>query len=114
MKLTADDFAIFTDYLTYPAPPSLLCVFWRIDWEETGEKPWVGYARDFSPMMNVAGLRWKLTGIAREELARMSEAMRLQLLPITGHFMVTGFKPFGLEVADNLIGQVNFWKSILG
>jgi hypothetical protein len=61
----------WTNYATHSAPSSLLCQFRRQD----GAYSWqfIGYARDFLPEFNVAGLEWMLTGIAREELDRMPE-----------------------------------------
>lgn len=79
MKFTADDFADWSSYMSCQAPRDLLCVFRQ---GEAGQ-PWVGYARDFSPSMYVAELQWKLTGIAREELAGMGLAEQMQRLPVT-------------------------------
>jgi hypothetical protein len=57
-----------------PAPKELLCQFRRRDgFSHTG------YARDFMPEFNVAGLEWKLTGIGREELDRMPDKVKFQL-----------------------------------
>src|ERR1700731_377956 len=71
--MTGDD---WTDYSTQPAPRTLLCQFRR------GDKffNYVAYAKDFDPAFNIAGLEWKLTGIAREQLDWMSEAMRRQVM----------------------------------
>lgn len=54
------------DYCTCPAPPNALCQF-KQDMEELRDKVWVGYSRDFRPEFNVANLKWRYTGIAREE-----------------------------------------------
>lgn len=56
------------DYCTYPAPPNALCQF-KIELDngqEVSEK-WIGYSRDFRPEFNVAYLKWRYTGIARQE-----------------------------------------------
>lgn len=44
-------------------PDKALYLFKRDD-----GKPWVGYADFFYPEFNVAYLKWKLTGIAKEGL----------------------------------------------
>ncbi len=50
------------DYVGNPAPKNKLCQF-----KQHGDgDPWVGYASEFRPEMNVAYLKWKLTGIAKE------------------------------------------------
>ena len=67
----------WTDYMFQPAPRSLLCQFRRKEWAEIH----VGYAKDFRPEFNVAGLEWKLTGIAREQLDQMPATVRTQVMP---------------------------------
>ena len=52
----------------YSAPPKdALCQF-KQDVEGYVGGPWVGYSSDFSPEFNVAYLKWRLTGIAKEGL----------------------------------------------
>lgn len=69
----------WTDYTWQPAPQFLLCQFRRKDgFAHTG------YAKDFCPEFNVAGLEWKLTGIAREQLDQMSPEARAQMMPQVG------------------------------
>jgi hypothetical protein len=51
------------DYVGHPPPAGALCQFKRDD-----VKSWVDHNDDYSPFMNVAGLKWKLTGIARVQL----------------------------------------------
>lgn len=53
------------DYVGNPAPKDKLCQFKQGHEENEGE-PWVGYASEFRPEMNVAYLKWKLTGIGKE------------------------------------------------
>jgi hypothetical protein len=40
--------------------------FWNSLFGSLGN-PWVGYSKDFYPEFNVAYLKWKWTGIAKEE-----------------------------------------------
>jgi hypothetical protein len=70
----------WTNYVYHPAPRSLLCQFRRQD----GDYLWqfVGYAKDFLSVFNVAGLEWKLTGIARVELDRMPDEQRRQMFGV--------------------------------
>ena len=56
-------------YINDPAPPHALCQFKH---DMAGiDSPWVGYSvelwKDFYPEFNVAYLKWKWTGIAKEE-----------------------------------------------
>ena len=51
------------DYNYHQPAHDALCQFKQYD---DGE-PWIGYA-DFSPEFNVAYLKWRLTGIAKEGL----------------------------------------------
>ena len=65
----------WTDYVYHPAPRSLLCQFRRY-----GDGPvQIAYAKDFSSYFNVAGLEWKLTGIARMELDRMTDEQKRKM-----------------------------------
>lgn len=50
------------DYCGNPAPPNALCLFKDPDGET-----WIGYGGNLDPCFNVAYLKWKYTGIAREE-----------------------------------------------
>lgn len=54
------------DYCGCPAPPNALCQF-KQGWEEDEGDPWIGYSRNFAPEFNVAYLKWRYTGIAKEE-----------------------------------------------
>lgn len=54
------------DYCGCPAPPDALCQFKQGREENEGE-PWIGCGRDFHPEFNVAYLKWRYTGIARQE-----------------------------------------------
>ncbi len=54
------------DYSVNPPPPYALCQFKQGREENEGE-PWVGYQKDFRPEFNVAYLKWRYTGIAKEE-----------------------------------------------
>jgi hypothetical protein len=90
----------WTDYFLAPAPPSLLCQFRRRR-ANSIEQEGVRYAQDFPSEFNCAGLEWKLTGIAREELDRMPEEVRRQVMPehSLGQFvgaLVNPFNPLGL------------------
>ena len=70
----------WTDYQFQPAPRTLLCQFRRTG---QGQAGWfVTYAKDFLPEFNVANLEWRLTGIAREALEGMPEAVRQQAMPL--------------------------------
>ncbi len=69
----------WTSYEFQPAPRTLLCQFRRKD-----GFAYTGYAEDFYPEFNVAGLEWKLTGIAKEQLDRMPPEVRAQVLPQGG------------------------------
>lgn len=60
----------WSEYSLRPAPATLLCVFWRGGLD----RPRVGYAKDFPADLNAVGLWWKLTGIAKEELAMDEQA----------------------------------------
>jgi hypothetical protein len=71
----------WTSYEAQPAPRTLLCQFRRQDGKHLRE--FVGYAKDFLPEFDIAGLKWRLTGIAREELDGMPEAVREQVMPPT-------------------------------
>lgn len=71
--MTGED---WTNYITVPAPRTLLCQFRRKDRYFNH----VGFAKDFLPEFNVAGLEWKLTGIAKEQLDRMPEEVRRQVM----------------------------------
>ena len=51
------------DYIYSSPPRDVLCKFSR----DTGST-WMGYARDFHPEFNVAGLCWRLTGIGKHQL----------------------------------------------
>ena len=62
------------------APENLLCEFWRPAVKGREERRWIGYAREFSSEFNIANLRWRLTGIAKEELAKMNEQQRTEVL----------------------------------
>ncbi len=66
----------WTSYELHSAPRGLLCQFRRQD-----GFAFTGYAKDFFPEFNVAGLEWKLTGIAKEQLERMPEAVLRQMMP---------------------------------
>jgi hypothetical protein len=81
----------WTSYEFQPAPSSLLCQFR----ERGSDLVFVDYAADFSPTVAVGCLEWKLTGIAREELERMSPEGRAQVMPQAG---------FGMLV--NLLGRM--------
>lgn len=66
----------WTEYTIQPAPPNLLCQFRRKDgFAHTG------YAKDFLPEFDIAGLQWKLTGIAREQWDRMPDRVKQQVMP---------------------------------
>jgi hypothetical protein len=67
----------WTDYVFQSAPRTLLCQFRRKEWS----KVHVGYAKDFPPESNIAGLEWKLTGIAREQLDHMPPEVKRQMMP---------------------------------
>lgn len=53
------------DYCEYPAPPNALCQFEQ--WRGGYRNNWTGYSRDFSPYFNITNLKWRYTGIAKEE-----------------------------------------------
>jgi hypothetical protein len=53
-------------YCGNPAPPNALCLF-KSGREENEGDPWIGYGRDIHREFNIANLKWKYTGIAREE-----------------------------------------------
>jgi len=72
----------WTDYILQPAPQNLLCLFRRPAWGNNI----LAYARDFHPECNAVDLQWMLTGIAREQLERMSPECRLQVMPELGVF----------------------------
>lgn len=69
----------WASYELQPAPRDLLCQFRRQD-----GFAFTGYAKDFFPEFNVAGLEWKLTGIAKEQLERMPPEVRVQVTPQGG------------------------------
>ena len=50
-------------YIGDPSPPRALCQFKQHD----DGVPWVGYGKDVSPYFNVAYLKWRYTGIAKQE-----------------------------------------------
>jgi hypothetical protein len=68
----------WTSYEAQPAPRDLLCQFRRQDGKYLWE--FVGYAKDFLPEFDIAGLKWRLTGIAREELDGMTPEEREKAL----------------------------------
>ena len=53
-------------YIGHPPPEGALCQFYQ-DIDDAPE-PWVGYKSDLRPELNVAYLKWRLTGIAKESL----------------------------------------------
>lgn len=92
----------WTDYTATPAPRTLLCQFRRRDgFAHTG------YAKDFLPEFNVAGLEWRLTGIARTELEGMPEETRQQVMPqnIAWSSLMLAPKP-GDFARGSLLGQL--------
>jgi len=79
----------WTSYEFQPAPRDLLCQFRGHAGFVKSDGVFVGpvctgYAKDFSPYCNVHGIEWKLTGIAREQLDRMPEEVRRQVMPLAG------------------------------
>ena len=74
----------WTSYEFQPAPSMLLCQFRRRD--GLFQFSHTGFAKDFLPEFNVAGLEWNLTGIAREQLERMSPEARAQVMSQTGMY----------------------------
>ena len=75
----------WTSYELQPAPRDLLCRF-RYPLPQISPDAYceyTGYAKDFAPQYDPfsAGLEWKLTGIAREQLDRMPEEVRRQVMP---------------------------------
>ena len=118
----------WTDYASTPAPRDLLCQFrrseeWLRDAQinqgrrnnreafREGLQGWTGHARDFSAHYNVAGLQWKLTGIAREELDRMPEEVRRQVFSRPNPHAVT----LGVQMAAlaGLIPGVGWGKDVV-
>ena len=69
----------WTSYELQSAPRNLLCQFRRKDNEHITWQ-FVGYAKDLHPEFDISGLEWQLTGIAREALDRMPEAVRQQVM----------------------------------
>lgn len=65
-KFATSDSEGWYDYCVCPAPPDALCQFKQGIEEDEGHS-WIGYSRDFHPEFNVAYLKWRYTGIAREE-----------------------------------------------
>lgn len=93
----------WTEYTFQPAPRTLLCQFRR-----EGQPVYVGYAKDFPPEFNVAGLEWKLTGIAREQLDRMPEEVGRQVMPeaswLTTSFVTSLMSACGLISGADGVG----------
>ena len=83
------------EYAVTVAPGDLLCEFWRPATAYTEEQQWIGYARDFSDAFNIGNLRWRLTGIAKEELAAMREQGRYVCF-LCGGFSNAGMTSGGL------------------
>jgi hypothetical protein len=103
----------WTSYELQPAPRDLLCQF---RWNRSGEAAIeVAYAKDFPPEVCTTHLEWKLTGIAREQLDRMPEEVRRQVMPepYSGLMMMSllgrGNGQFGAQtagIAGPLINQL--------
>jgi hypothetical protein len=92
----------WTSYEFQRAPRTLLCQFRRKDgFAHTG------YAKDFQPEFNIAGLEWRLTGIARTELEGMPEETRQQVMPqnIAWSSLMLVSKPGDFD-RGSLLGQL--------
>jgi len=93
----------------HSAPPQLLCMFRRAEWRQPG----IGYACEFSPEFNVAGLEWKLTGIAKEALAGMSpEAQARALVRVGSGNSALGSAEHSAVEIEPLLGSAVFFKSV--
>jgi hypothetical protein len=87
----------WTSYKFQLAPQDLLCQFRYPLPDINGDAycKYTGYARDFAPYYDLAaGLEWKLTGIAREQLDRMPEEVRRQVMS----------QSMGYGLANRLLG----------
>ena len=96
--------AEWQNYEFIPAPEDLLCEFWRPATAYTEEQQWIGYARDFSDAFNIGNLRWRLTGIAKEELAAMGEQERYMSF-LCGGFSNAGMTGGGLAGLAGMAGD---------
>lgn len=102
--MTGED---WTNYATTPAPRTLLCQFRRKDRYFNH----VGFAKDFLPEFNVAGLEWRLTGIAKEQLDRMPEEVRTRIFGWLGH---EGGMEQTLRQSSKVRIERGFWRCVGG
>jgi hypothetical protein len=89
-------------------PPSgVLCEFARL--VDTNQSPghpqeqgkWVGFVGDLKPEANSVGLYWRLTGIGREYLDRLTPEARAQIEP-----MGLSGSGVGHQMANALLGHL--------
>ena len=103
----------WTPYEFRRPPSGVLCEFARL--VDTNQSPGhpqeqgkrVGFVGDIDPQMNSVGLYWRLTGIGREYLDRLTPEARAQIEP-----MGLSGSGAGCQMANALLGQFgSIWMS---
>lgn len=61
-KFAVPDSEGWYNYGECPSPPDALCQFVWVDAET-----WIGRGRDLDPHLNIPDLKWRYTGIAKQE-----------------------------------------------